>query len=171
MSLPGRRARRLVGVVVLASTVTACGFEPLHGAGVMAALGEVGVAPIPGGAGELLHQALVDRLHPPGRPPGVPAYRLDITLRQENTPLIIDQSTFVRRYDIHLHVRYRLVEIATGRELGSAERDARASHGVIPNEIYGTLVSSKTALRRAADVLADVIAADAALLIRSEARG
>ena len=166
----GRLTKRLVPAAVLAAAVAGCGFEPLHGPAVNAALHGIDITPIPGRAGELLHRALVDRLHPGGRA-GTPAYRLDVTLRQTNSPLVIDQSTFVRRYDVHLQAHYQLIEVATGREIGGAERDAHANHGVIPNEIYGTLVGSQTALQRAANVLAGVIATDAALLIRSDLRG
>lgn len=168
--MPGRPTRRLAAAAVLAAAVAGCGFEPLHGPAVNAALDGIDVSPIPGGAGEVLHRALVDRLHPGGRA-AAPAYRLDVTVRQTNAPLIIDQSTFVRRYDVHLQARFQLVEIATGREIGGAARAARANHGVIPNEIYGTLVGSQAALQRAANVLAGVIATDAALLIRADLRG
>ncbi len=168
--MPGRFARILAAGAVLTSTVAACGFEPLHGAAVTAAFRNLDVSPIPGGPGTLLHQALIDRFHPVGRPAGRPSYRLDITLQLKNSPLIIDQSTFVRRYDIHLRARYQLIEVATGREVGRAERESRASHGVIPNEIYGTLVSSKSALQRAVNVLVNVIATDAALLLAAEER-
>ena len=146
------------------------GFEPLHGPKVNDALAAVEVPPIQGRAGELLHRALVERFSA-GQRAKAPIYQLHVALISASSPLVIDQSTFVRRYDVHLQAHYRLVEISSGREIGSAERDARANHGVIPNEIYSTLVGSQAALRRAANVLASVIATDAAFLIRTEQDG
>ena len=142
----------------------------MHGPKVDDALATIEVPPIRGRAGELLHRALVDRL-PLGRRTKAPIYQLHVSLNSANSPLVIDQTTFVRRYDVHLQAHYRLVEVSSGREIGSAERNARANHGVIPNEIYSTLVGSQAALRRAANMLANAIATDAAFLIRTEQDG
>lgn len=162
----------MLAAALLAIFVAGCGFglEPLHGSKVNESIAGVEVPPIQGRAGELLHRALVDRLSS-GRHAKAPIYQLHVALTSVSSPLVIDQSTFVRRYDVHLRAHYRLVEISTGREIGSAERNTRANHGVIPNEIYSTLVGSQAALRQAANVLANAIATDAVFLIRAEPDG
>ncbi len=169
--MPPDRFLRAVGAIIIVATAFGCRFEPLHGTAVTAALTEIEVPPIAGNAGEVLRDALIDRLHPNGETPAARRYRLNVTLTSKSLPLVIDQSTFIRRYDVHLRARYHLVEIATGRELGTAEHNTHVNHGVIPNEIYSTLVASQAALRRAADLLASVIATDAAFLIHSEQPG
>ncbi len=165
--------RLSLGTILLLAVLTlgssGCGFRPLHGETVSGALSSVEIAPIPGRTGEAIRDALVEILHP-GESTQRPVYRLEVFPRSSSEALVTDRTTVVRLYEVRVSARYRLLEIATGREVGSAENDARASHGVIPNEIYSTLVAAETALRRSATLLAEFIATDVVLALNADHR-
>lgn len=166
MSWP--EARRAGAAALAALALAGCGFRPLHGEATARAVAGVEVAPIPGRAGEALRDALSRSLHPGGRR-GAADYRLEVDANSSSGALITGGDTFVRRYDIVLRARYRLVESATGREIEAGTREARASHGVPRDEIYSALVAAETALRRSAALLATAISTDVALALDGHA--
>ena len=106
---------RLALLLLAPLLLSACGLRPLYGAGegssVAATLRTIEVAPIPGQAGWLVRNELVDRL---GETEGAAAYRLVITLDDNITAFGIRADRAATRERRTLRARYQLVSAATG---------------------------------------------------------
>ncbi len=112
------RARVLVitAVTVLASGLSACGFTPLYAQnGVTPGLSSIDVVGPDGRTAYLLRERLDDALaHNAGRPP---AYRLIYQLREVRTPRGLGPDNAASRYELNVHVDWKLTDIAKGEEV------------------------------------------------------
>ncbi len=141
------------------SMLSACGLRPLYGSGegssVAATLRTIEVAPIPGQAGWLVRNELVDRL---GEAQGAPAYRLVITLDDNITAFGIRADRAATRERRTLRARYQLVSAATGLVVLDATAGSDAGIDIVSSE-YATVAAEQTALEHLAGAIADQIVA------------
>ena len=148
---------RTVLLLAAASLLSACGLRPLYGTGesssVAATLRSVEVAPIPGQAGWLVRNELVDRL---GESGDAAAYRLVITLDDNITGFGIRTDRAATRERRTLRARYQLVSIPTGLVVIDATAGSDAGIDIVSSD-YATVAAEQTALEHLAGVLADQI--------------
>lgn len=149
-----RRSAALATVAALAG----CGFRPLYRGHAPAAanLAAIAVDPIPERVGQLLRNALLDRLNPRGEPRR-PRYRLAVTLRRTSTALAIQPDATTTRFNLRLDVRFTLTEAATGRTVYADHSRAIASFNQVRSD-FATLAAEKDSDRRAAQAVSDEIA-------------
>ena len=135
-----------------------CGLRPLYGDGakspVAATLRSVQVGPIPGQAGWLVRNKLVERLGETGA--GEAAYRLDVTLDDNITGFGIRPDRTATRERRTLRARYQLVSLATGLVVLDATAGSDAGIDIVSSD-YATVAAEQTALENLSELLADQI--------------
>ncbi len=146
--------------ITSALALCGCGLRPLYSDGprnsVAATLRAVSVAPIPGRAGWLVRNKLVDRLAIAGAE--APAYRLDVTLDDNITAFGIRADRATTRERRTLRARYQLVSLATGAVLLDATAGSDAGIDIVSSD-YATVAAEQTALEQLSDAVADQIVA------------
>ena len=158
--------RRLLAPLLLVALLPGCGLRPVYAGGsqgaVARSLTQVDVAPIPGRAGWLMRNALVDRLGTQG---ATPTYRLQVELDDDIIGFGVRRDNAVTRERRSLRARYRLVEAASGSVVLDATAGADAGIDVVSSE-YATIAAEQTALERLSADLADQIVRKLALFAR-----
>jgi LPS-assembly lipoprotein len=149
---------RRAALLALALALSACGLRPLYGDGakspVAATLRSVHVAPIPGQAGWLVRNKLIDRLGGSGA--GDAAYRLDVTLDDNITGFGIRADRAATRERRTLRARYQLVSLATGLVVLDATAGSDAGIDIVSSD-YATVAAEQTALENLSERIADQI--------------
>ena len=151
----------MLGAALLAALVLleACGFRPLYGSretGAAAAeLAAVEIKPISERVGQQLHNLLLDRINPRGRP-GNPRYILKITLTQGIERLAVRKTAFSTRANLRLTATFSLAPAGGGEALVSGIILAISSYNILNSE-FATLTSEKDARSRATGQLAEDI--------------
>jgi LPS-assembly lipoprotein len=135
-----------------------CGLHPLYGGGtggsVAATLRSVEVGPIPGQAGWLVRNKLIDRLGESGA--GTAAYRLDVTLEDNITAFGLRTDQAATRERRTLRARYQLVSLSNGEVVLDASAGSDAGIDIVSSD-YATVAAEQTALENLAEVVADQI--------------
>lgn len=162
------------GVLIFALAVSGCGFSPLYGkrvAGQDAAedqLALIRIESIKDRIGQQLHNSLLDRLTPNGRPAN-PAYVLEATISESVSDLGVKKSAVATRANLRLNVRYSLRAAVQGggvvKTLTSGSVLAISGYN-ISNADYTTLVASRNARARAVREAADDIRTRLAVYFR-----
>ncbi len=137
----------------------ACGFRPLYGSkerGTSAAeLAAVEIKPIADRAGQQLHNLLLDRINPRGRP-ARPRYILKIRLTQGIERLAVRKTAFSTRANLRLTAIFELETAGEREVLVSGSSLAISSYNILNSE-FATLTSEKDARSRATGQLAEDI--------------
>lgn len=156
LSRPSARSSALLAALVL---LGACGFRPLYGSkekGAAAAeLAAVEIKPIADRAGQQLHNLLLDRINPRGRP-AKPRYVLKIRLTQSIERLAVRKTAFSTRANLRLIAAFVLAPAGGGEVLVSGTSLAISSYNILNSE-FATLTSEKDARSRATGQLAEDI--------------
>ena len=151
----------LLGVLL---ALAACGFHPLYGPvgdgpgapNVQAQLEAIHIVPSADRTGQILYNALRDRLNPRGVPEKA-RYELTVQLREEQIELLLQQDETASRSNITLYAEYILRARAGKRQVlvqGTAR--ARTAYNVLNSE-YATRTAAGDARTRAATELAESI--------------
>lgn len=156
LSRPPALSCALLAALVL---LGACGFRPLYGSkekGAAAAeLAAVEIKPIADRAGQQLHNLLLDRINPRGRP-AKPRYVLKIRLTQGIERLAVRKTAFSTRANLRLIAAFALAPAGGGEVLVSGTSLAISSYNILDSE-FATLTSEKDARSRATGQLAEDI--------------
>ena len=148
-------------------TLTACGLQPMYAGGgngaVARGLAAVDVPAIPGRAGWLVRNELVDRLGAGGNAPA--RYRLDVRLDDQLEGLGVLGDDTVSRERRTLRARYQLVDVSNGEILLDATAGSDAGIDVVSSE-YAVIAAEQTALENLSREVADRIVARIALRLR-----
>ncbi|NBC37660.1 hypothetical protein GTZ99_13980 [Novosphingobium sp. FSY-8] len=164
--------KRLALLLALTVPLAGCGLQPLYSGGTRAAvaegLGAVDVPAIPGQAGWLMRNALIDRL-PQGSTGAAPRYRLDVKVDDRLEGLGLLSNDTVGRERRTVRARYQLVDLTTGQVVLDATAGSDAGLDVVSSE-YGTVAAEQTALENLIRVVADRIVTNLALHLRRQAR-
>ncbi len=125
---------------------------------------DVKILPVGDRRGQVLHNALLDRMNPHGEP-GSPRYTL--TLRLDELVRAVDtrRDSTVTRNDIVLVARYDLRDAESDVIVFRQRSEAVSSYN-LATQRFASVVSEDDARRRAAQLLADEIALTVALYIR-----
>lgn len=156
--------RQAGALLALALLLPGCGLRPLYAGGsqgaVARALTGVEVAPINGGGGWLMRNALIDRLG--GRSGDAPRYRLEVELDDQIIGFGVRADNAVTRERRTLRARYRLVAADRGTVLLDATAGSDAGIDVVSSE-YATIAAEDTALEHLSEQIADQIVTRLAL--------
>ena len=140
--------------------VSGCGFRPVYGSAsattsAAARLAQVHVETIPERNGQILRNALIERMNVNGLPPR-PAYRLVIGLKEDELDLGIRRDATVTRGQIKMTATYQLLEVATGAVADQGTARSVSSYNVVESD-FGTFVSRADAQARALQDLSEDI--------------
>ncbi|WP_342640373.1 LPS assembly lipoprotein LptE [Rhodoligotrophos ferricapiens] len=160
--MANRRARAALAVILALAglPLAGCGFKPMYatqagGSSVAVTLAGIAVAEQNSRPGQLVRNALLDRIAPVGQ--GQPErYRLDFSLAESDFDISIERNTDVNRMSYTLTVAYRLVDLSTGASILSGETFSRVSYDRVPSE-FANLQAHRNAVERAALEVADNI--------------
>lgn len=147
-------------VVIPALGLSGCGFQPLYGDrsggnGVAADIAAISVAPIADRSGQILRNALIDRLTPSGEPAD-PRYALEVRLSIAKQELGIRKDETATRTSLRFRSTFRLRDTASGAFVFSSRAAAVTSYNIVDSE-YGTIASERAARRRGLILVADSI--------------
>ena len=164
--------RRTLLLLTLPLALCSCGLRPLYGGGassdVAVTLRSVSVAPIPGQAGWLVRNKLVDRLRTGENDRA--AYRLDVVLDDDLTAFGIRGDRAATRERRTLRARFQLISLTTGTIVLDATAGSDSGIDVVSSE-YATVAAEQTALEQLSDILADQIVARLGLFAARTAPG
>ncbi len=150
-------SRSAVAVALL--LLGACGFEPMYArtsdGSVADELGTILVLPIKDRLGQKLHNMLLDRLNPRGRP-AHPRYQLSVTAEVTEKSLGLKFSDTATRAEITLSAQFALTDLATGKRVLRDSTRSVNSFNLIDSE-FATLSARTNALDRAVREVSDSI--------------
>lgn len=137
----------------------ACGFEPLYyyqnnHKKINEQLAQVYILPIEGRVGQLVRNNLRNRMTPYGLPMK-PFYELQIEIDDSSVKQSIGLDNTATRETIIFKAIYQLIK--DKEIIVEGESTAEVSYSILTMP-YGTVVSQKDVIRRAANILADDIA-------------
>ena len=150
-----RRAFLVAGLAAL----SACGYQPLYGergaAGESAAadLAAIRIVPIAERGGQMLYNALLDRMNPTGRP-GSPRYVLEVRLSEGTQSIGVRRDEIATRANLLQTARFELRDAQSDVVLFRGVADATMSYNIVQQR-YATLVAEGDARRRGVELLAD----------------
>jgi len=152
---------RVLVIGALCMLVAACGFEPLYarraGGSTYDQLSAVYIEPIDNRTGQLLYNALRDRMNPEGAPPR-PAYRLLVKLDESRSELATRSDEFASRADVTVTAVYRVMRASDGAQLFASRSQVTSSFNILGSEaMFANLTSEKEARARAINELAQVM--------------
>jgi LPS-assembly lipoprotein len=143
-----------------AAGLSGCGFRPVYGSAgatgsAAAQLSQVHVDTIPERNGQMLRNALIERMNVNGIP-AQPRYRLVIGLKEEELDLGIRRDATVTRGQIKMTASYQLVDAKTGTIADKGTARSISSYNVVESD-FGTFVSRADAQARALQDLSEDI--------------
>jgi hypothetical protein len=149
--------RRRVLWLGLAAALGACNFRPLllakgpDNEPVRAELTAIELRGLDGRLGFLVRNALLDELNPQSLPVP-PRYVLDVRVRSRARALGIQLDSTITRYNLSVYATFQLRQKDTNDILLGSTVQRISSYNV-SREPYADLVASRTAERRAADLV------------------
>jgi LPS-assembly lipoprotein len=160
---------RIVFALLATAALSACGLAPMYAGGSKAAVAQgiaaVDIPAIQGRGGWLVKNALEARFRVAGQ--ATPQYRLDVRLDDSLEALgVLNDDTISRERRI-LRARYQLIDLATGAVLLDATAGSDAGIDVVSSE-YATIAAEQKALENLALEVADRMATQIALTLRSQ---
>jgi len=154
--------------------IAGCGFSPLYGKRVAgqdaaeAQLALIRIESIKDRIGQQLHNSLLDRLTPKGRPAN-PAYVLKAAISESVSGLGVKKSAVATRANLRISVSYSLRAAGEGVTENLTSGSVLAISGYdISNADYTTLVASRNARTRAVREAADDIRTRLAVYFRRQ---
>ena len=159
-----------VGAALLLLLVGGCGFRPLYGPQpddqplTAERLSTVSVALIPDRTGQLVRNALLDRLNINGQP-DKPVFTLDVRVDESIVNLAIQRDSTATRANLVLQARFSLVESATGESVFGGNVQSVASYNISLSQDFATLSAETDARRRGARDLAEEITARVSIFL------
>ncbi len=163
-------------VIVLAFGLAGCGFTPLYapthdataraGSGdVAATLATIAIAPGETRLDQVVRNRLIAALTPRGYP-GDPRYRLEFALAEQVEGFAFRPDRAVTRERIEIRAHFVLVDAASEKTVVEGDSTAWSSYDVVQSD-FANISAQRDARRRAANVLADRIAARLARYFRT----
>ncbi len=143
-----------------------CGFKPLYGTsgtgeGASLEMASVKVAPIPDRIGQVLRNELTDRLTA-GVGPQPTRYELAVFLEERSSPVQIQTSDTITRYNLRLVADFSLIDLASGDVVFQNHARGVGSYDVVTSE-FSTLVAEQETAKAAARELSKTISSLLAL--------
>ncbi|MDD3370516.1 MAG: LPS assembly lipoprotein LptE [Alphaproteobacteria bacterium] len=153
--------KRIVFSLVVSLLLSGCGFRPIYGSHgadgrslVADEMNSVAIDNIPEREGQILRNALVDRMYRANRP-DKPAYRLSIKIRSVEQDSGILANATVTRELLDVYGDYVLVD-SKGKKLLSGTAHSVASFDKL-DQIYGTVEARKNAYLRTLNEISEQV--------------
>ena len=155
---------RIIGLVVLAAMLPACGFKPMYGAkstgpAITQNLAAIAIDPvegqIDGRVAQQVRNALLDRVTPLGTPAS-PRYRLTVTVTEDREGVGLRQDASVTRINISLNGQFQLTDAETAEPVFSSSAWVASAYDVTLQD-FSTVTAQQAAERRLAVDLAEEI--------------
>jgi LPS-assembly lipoprotein len=170
-------APRCLGLLLLAGlapALAACGFHPLYataqsGSSAAGDLQTVYVDPIPERVGYELRNDLLDLFNSSANSSEHSAYRLQLTLRQEQEPLGFQGDASITRYNFRLVAHYELFALPKEDIVKKGDLHAITAYNV-PQSPYATVTAEKDAEDRAAMTVAEMMRTELAVFFQDGAK-
>lgn len=142
---------RATALAVCLAILGGCGFQPLYGqrdrGSVAAELAAVKIKLIENRIGQQLHNFLLDRLNPRGKP-ATAIYDLIIKLKESKEELAIRKDETATRANLTLRAEYELRRAATGEILVEGFIRSVTSYNIVDSD-FATLSAESDARERA----------------------
>ena len=163
---------RCLAVLGFLLLTAACGFQPLYStrgdqAGARDEFAQIEIAVITGRLGQQVHNYLLDRISPLGRPTS-PLYVLNINLNLSRQELGVQRDATTTRAKFILFANYRLVKKEGGEQLFQGSTQTANSFTIVQSD-FANLSAEKDAIDRAAREVTDSIRARLALYFATQA--
>jgi len=171
-----------IGVAVLLALLPGCGFKPLYGRdsashapATAVQFAEIELPPIRSldttGAhtGQQMRNFLIDDLHPGGAAADY-KYRLNVTVREANINLGIQQNTTSTRGQVRLTVDYYLVDQATGQTLLKETLRTSVGYDILTNQ-FSSVLSAADAREQGLQQMAGDLTEHLALYFATQKQG
>ena len=165
LSFDGRSvyiARQVLGCFCCLILLGNCGFQPLHGKqsqnNIMDNINGmpyVAVAAIPGRAGQIVRNKLLNLLHLKSAA-GRPVFKLSVSLKESREGMAFQQDDSATRFNLRLTAQFKLTDIRNGQSLLVSNARAISAYNVVRSD-YANLINRRDALRRAAENVAESI--------------
>ena len=147
----------LVIFIILFST--ACGFrplyEPMNDRDTFLEFSKISISPIKDRTGQLLHNELLQLLHPKGAHNQV-SYKLKTTLSESETSLGVKKSAIATRGNLLMTAKYNLTPIKGGPEIKESQKTITVSYNLFTSP-FATQAAKENARLRAVRELAQEI--------------
>ena len=167
------RASALAALVTLGAALGACGFHPLYRDSsdreASAELAAVHISTIPDRNGQMLHNFLLDRVNPQGRP-AEPRYVLDVKITETKANLGIIKDSSSTLAQIAQVAYYSVRDIKAGTVLQSGRSRSVSSYNVVQSN-FATLAAEKDARERTLRELAEDISTKVAVFLSTRKDG
>lgn len=152
--------------------MSACGFQPLYGertgsTGAQEKLSQIEVLFIADRLGQQVHNYLLDRISPLGRP-DAPLYSLDVELNLSREDLGVSRDETATRAKLTLSASYRLVDKKSGKRVFQSSTQTANSFTIVDSD-FANLSAENDAIDRAAREVSDSIRLRLALYFAAQA--
>jgi LPS-assembly lipoprotein len=168
-----KRSVRIAALAALVAALAACGFRPLYkddgDREASAELASVHISTIPDRSGQMLHNLLLDRVNPQGRP-GDPRYVLDVKVSDTKASLGIIKDSSSTLAQIAIVANYTLLDLKTKSPLQSGRSRSVVSYNIVQSD-FAALASEKDARERGLREIAEDIATKIAIFLSSRKDG
>ncbi len=136
-----------------------CGFRPLYaereaGSNVDL-LAATKIELIADRVGQELHNDLLNRINPLGRPSD-PRYRLEVELSESIEKLALRKDESATRANLRLYAAYKLFDVETGKPIFSGNSRSTSSYNILQST-FATRAAEAAARRRAIRLIGDDI--------------
>ena len=152
--------------------MAACGFQPLYRArtdntGAQDELSQIEIFSIADRLGQQVHNYLLDRISPLGRP-DAPLYSLNVELNLSRQDLGVSRDETATRAKLILSASYRLVDKKNGKQLFLGRTQTANSFTIVDSD-FANLSAEIDAIDRAAREVSDSIRLRLALYFAAQA--
>ena len=165
LSFDGRTefiARQVLGCFCCLILLGNCGFQPLYGkqsqinvVDNINGMPYVAVAAIPGRAGQIVRNKLLNLLHLKSAADR-PVFKLSVSLKESREGMAFQQDDSATRFNLRLTAQFKLTDIRNGQSLLVSSARAISAYNVVKSD-YANLINRRDALRRAAENVAESI--------------
>lgn len=145
--------------MVLLVSLSQCAFKPLYSSYEGEAtelLAGIKVSNIEGRYGQLMRNALLNKLTPKGAPQK-PLYILDIKMDFSERELGVAKDATATRSEVTLLVNYKLIDNKTGEVLYVGKEVESADHNVLTHSYYSNIVSEENTKEGTIELMSDLI--------------
>ena len=143
---------KLILTFAVMATLAGCGFRPLYGgsenAAINSQLGAIRIAAIEDRVGQKIHNLLLDRLNPLGRPQS-PLYTLSLTAQINKAEYGLKFTKVATRAKLTLSANYSLTDNQSGAILTEGTVRSVSSYN-IPDSEFARVAAENDATDRAA---------------------
>jgi len=115
----------------------------------------VAVAAIPGRAGQIVRNKLLNLLHLKIAA-DQPVFKLSVSLKESREGMAFQQDDSATRFNLRLTAQFKLTDIRNGQSLLVSNARAISAYNVVRSD-YANLINRRDALRRAAESVAESI--------------